>query len=172
MDAWGKMENRKCNFLGRLGRSKVKTNTCSFLFLFEPYPYFCWSKFYSFQSTFCQKHFFSCQEQCDEWWWPDLDHGIVCGDCKVGLPSLSTWILTAEGRTFSDIMNHLSAGAGAWNEGKTSYMLQLLFSSGKGALLYHQWHPNLHKHCHLNSQVGRLIAFRSLSPQRKAIKPS
>jgi len=22
-------------------------------------------------------------EQCDEWWWPDLDHGLVCGDCKV-----------------------------------------------------------------------------------------
>ena len=54
---------------------------------------------------------------------------------------------------------HLSAGTRARDEGKTPHLLQLLFSCGKGELLYHQKHLNLNEHYRLNSQFARLNPF-------------
>ena len=54
---------------------------------------------------------------------------------------------------------HLSAGVGAWDEGKTPHLLQLLFSCGKGELLYYQRLLNLNEHYRLNSQFARLNPF-------------
>lgn len=51
-------------------------------------------------------------EQCDESWWPDLDHDIVCGDCKVLVGDMKTSHPTCS--SYCSLVGRVCTGA--WEE--------------------------------------------------------
>lgn len=53
-----------------------------------------------------------CSEICDESWWPDLDHDLVCGDCKVLVDDMKTDYFTCT--NYCAAVGRLCTGA--WEE--------------------------------------------------------
>jgi len=51
-------------------------------------------------------------EQCDETWWPDVDHDIVCGDCKVLVANMKTTHPTCS--SYCSLVGRVCTGA--WEE--------------------------------------------------------
>ena len=63
---------------------------------------------HSFQNFICHQYqyhpyqYHQYEEQCDETWWPDLDHDLVCDDCKVGFSSFWFSLIRKSRKSFQE----------------------------------------------------------------------